>query len=192
MKTTKKRRVNYVNNAHFYEALVQFRKDCEEAEDSGDDLPPTPRYVGECLMQISQRLSYKPNFINYPFREEMVSDGLENAVMAIRNFNPDKTQNPFAYFTQVIYFAFIRRIHKEKRQLYIKHKVAQQTFIMEELTNKSEYSEHSGVAEVANEYMDDFVSKYEEKMGINQPSSKKKTKKGLEKFYEEKDDSSNN
>lgn len=190
--TIKKRKVNYVNNPAFYEAMVQYRKACTEAEDSGDDAPPIPRYVGECLVQISERLSYKPNFINYPFREEMVSDGLENAVMAINNFNPDKTQNPFAYFTQVIYFAFIRRIHKEKRQLYIKHKVAEQSFIMDELTSKSEYSEQTGINEVANEYMNDFVTKYEKKMNINQSPPKLKPKKGLEKFYEEEDDSSNN
>ena len=80
-------------------------------------------YIGDCFMKIATHLSYKPNFVNYMFREDMISDGIENCVQYIENFNPEKSKNPFAYFTQIIYYAFLRRIQKEKRQLEIKNKI---------------------------------------------------------------------
>jgi len=87
------------------------------------ELPIIPDYAGECFLKIAERLSHRPNFINYAFREEMVSDGIENCVMYASNFNPEKSKNPFAYFTQIIYYAFIRRIQKEKKQQQVKQKM---------------------------------------------------------------------
>ena len=91
-----------------------------------------PEYAGECFLKIAERLSHRPNFINYAFREEMVSDGIENCVMYAGNFNPEKSTNPFAYFTQIIYFAFLRRIEKEKKQLYIKYKTMDEFSMLED------------------------------------------------------------
>ena len=113
---------HYVNNADFLEALINYRTEIELAEKNGEEKPPLPDYIGECFLLIAQRLSYRPNFINYVFKDDMISDGIENCLQYVHNFNPDKSQNPFAYFTQIIYYAFIRRIQKEKKHLYVKYK----------------------------------------------------------------------
>ena len=118
---------HYVNNKEFLEALVIFKAQCARAEEAGEKRPPISNYIGECFLKIATHLSYKPNFVNYMFREDMICDGIENCVQYIQNFNPDKSNNPFAYFTQIIYYAFIRRIQKEKKQLDIKTKIIEKT-----------------------------------------------------------------
>ena len=114
---------HYVNNKEFLEALVVFKAKCAAAKEAGEPRPRISNYIGECFLKIATHLSYKPNFVNYMFREDMICDGIENCVQYIENFNPEKSKNPFAYFTQIIYYAFLRRIHKEKRQLEIKNKI---------------------------------------------------------------------
>ena len=84
-------------------------------------------YLGSCFLKIATHLSYKPNFVNYMFRDDMISDGIENCVQYIHNFDPEKSRNPFAYFTQIIHYAFLRRIQKEKKQLDIKTKIIERT-----------------------------------------------------------------
>ena len=114
---------HYVNNKEFLEALIVFKAKCSAAKEAGEQRPQISNYIGDCFMKIATHLSYKPNFVNYMFREDMISDGIENCVQYIENFNPEKSKNPFAYFTQIIYYAFLRRIQKEKRQLEIKNKI---------------------------------------------------------------------
>jgi hypothetical protein len=114
---------HYVNNKEFLEALVVFKAKCTAAKEAGEPRPQISNYIGECFLKIATHLSYKPNFVNYMFREDMICDGIENCVQYIENFNPEKSKNPFAYFTQIIYYAFLRRIQKEKRQLEIKNKI---------------------------------------------------------------------
>ena len=116
---------HYVNNAEFLAALIEHRKQCDEADIKGTERPRLPNYVGECILKIANHLAYKPNFINYSYRDDMVLDGIENCIMYAHNFNPDKSSNPFAYFTQIIYYAFLRRIQKEKKQSYIKGRLIQ-------------------------------------------------------------------
>ena len=113
---------HYVDNHRFLEEMTEYQNERKEAKEKGEELPPCPEYIGECFLKIANRLSYRPNFINYAFREDMISDGIENCVQYMNNFNPEKSKNPFAYFTQIIYYAFVRRIQKEKKQLYIKYK----------------------------------------------------------------------
>ena len=114
---------HYVNNKEFLEALIVFKAKCAAAKEAGEPRPQISNYIGECFLKIATHLSYKPNFVNYMFREDMICDGIENCVQYIENFNPEKSKNPFAYFTQIIYYAFLRRIQKEKRQLEIKNKI---------------------------------------------------------------------
>ena len=123
----RKRSEHYVNNKEFLAALIKYREDKEIAEMKGLPKPPIPRYIGECFLKIANHLSFKPNFVNYMFKEDMVSDGIENCVQYIHNFNPEKSQNPFAYFTQIIHYAFLRRIQREKRQLEIKNKIIERS-----------------------------------------------------------------
>ena len=89
--------------------------------------PRIPNYLGDCFLKIATHLSYKPNFVNYMFKDDMICDGIENCVQYINNFNPEKSSNPFAYFTQIVHYAFLRRIQKEKKQLEIKEKIIEKT-----------------------------------------------------------------
>ena len=103
--------------------MVEYRKAVNKAEKNRKDKPPVTNYIGECFLKIANHLSYRPNFINYTFRDDMISDGIENCLQYLDNFNPEKSNNPFAYFTQIIYYAFVRRIQKEKKQTTIKQRL---------------------------------------------------------------------
>ena len=156
---------NYVNNPDFLAALVAYEKQCKEAEDSGEPRPQVPDFIGSCIYQISTRLANRPNFSGFTYKDEMIADGLENAVQAIRNFNPEKSSNPFAYFTQIIWYAFLRRIDKEKKQMYIRHKVVENSMLTGTIFDKSDSDAgEAGYVDLKNEYMNDFVETYERKM----------------------------
>ena len=114
---------HYVNNKEFLEAMKTYRKSVNKAKREKKEKPLVTNYIGSCFLKIANHLSYRPNFINYTFRDDMISDGIENCLQYLDNFNPAKSNNPFAYFTQIIYYAFIRRIQKEKKQTTIKHKL---------------------------------------------------------------------
>ena len=103
--------------------MIEHRDKCEKAEKRGRKKPEVTNYIGECFLKIANHLSFRPNFINYTFRDDMISDGIENCLQYMDNFNPDKSKNPFAYFTQIVYYAFLRRIAKEKRQMDIRDKL---------------------------------------------------------------------
>lgn len=116
---------HYVDNKQFLAEMIKWKKEIREAEDSGDDRPPVSNYIGECFLKIAERLCSKSNFMNYPYKDEMIGDGIENCLMYAHNFNPRKSKNPFSYFTQIIYYAFLRRIEREKKQAYIKFKLTE-------------------------------------------------------------------
>ena len=122
-----KEKPHYVDNKKFHEAMIEYRDRCEKAKNRNRKKPDVTNYIGECFLKIANHLSYRPNFINYTFRDDMISDGIENCLQYMDNFNPDKSNNPFAYFTQIIYYAFIRRIQKEKKQIQIKSKLIANT-----------------------------------------------------------------
>jgi hypothetical protein len=146
----RKRSEHYVNNKEFLAALIKYREDKEIALIQGKPKPPIPRYIGECFLKIANHLSFKPNFVNYMFKEDMISDGIENCVQYIHNFNPEKSQNPFAYFTQIIHYAFLRRIQREKRQLEIKNKILERSGYSEVFTDDNtidggNYSDYNSI-----------------------------------------------
>ena len=118
-----KNKPHYVVNKKFLQAMTEYRDKCRKAEEKGRKKPPVTNYIGECFLKIANHLSYRPNFINYTYRDDMISDGIENCLQYMSNFDPDKSDNPFAYFTQIIYYAFIRRIQKEKKQMQVKAKI---------------------------------------------------------------------
>ena len=111
---SKKKTVHYVDNKQFLQAMKDWKESCKDAEEAGEEKPPVTNYIGECFLKIANGLSYRPNFINYTYRAEMVSDGIENCLQYIHNFDPDKSNNPFAYFTQIIYYAFLEEYKKRK------------------------------------------------------------------------------
>jgi hypothetical protein len=177
---SEKKPKHYINNADFLAALVEYRKSCDEAKKNDKEDPRIPNYIGECFLKIAEHLSRKPNFISYSFRDEMISDGIENCLMYFRNFDPTKSSNPFAYFTQIIYFAFLRRIMKEKKQLYVKYKATEQFGILDEYEMYEDSDGHMKQFQMYDN-ISEFIFNFEE--------SKRKKKegkvKGLEKFIED-------
>jgi hypothetical protein len=173
----KKKNPHYVNNKEFLEAMVDFKETVKEAEDSGGERPVVPIYVADCIMKIATHLSYKPNFVNYTFREEMICDGIENCLQYIDNFNPEKSGNPFAYFTQIVYFAFLRRIQKEKKYLYTKFKASEHINVFQQTSDRQshdkgvDFSDDIKYNEWTQEYMSEFINNFEENK-----RRKKKTK----------------
>ena len=175
---------HYVDNKKLYACIVEYRQSVLHAKEHKLERPQIPNYVGHCILMIATRLSTKPNFVNYSYREEMISDGVENCICYIDNFDPLKSTNPFAYFTQIIYYAFLRRILKEKKQLYIKHNSLENSMLLNELMEQSEYDEKDftpSYIDLDNENMHDFIKTFED----NLLSKKKKRKKGIENFLEE-------
>ena len=142
---TRKRSEHYVNNKEFLAAIIAYKDSIQLAEIRGEPKPRITNYLGECFLKIATHLSYKPNFVNYMFKDDMICDGIENCVQYINNFNPEKSKNPFAYFTQIIHYAFLRRIQKEKKQLEIRQKIIERSgydevFVADESGKSSEYN----------------------------------------------------
>jgi len=165
----KKPKEHYVNNAELYKAMVAYKKDLKKALKEETIVPRIPNYIGECIMKIATHLAHRPNFSNYTFKDEMVSDGIENCLLYINNFDPKKSKNPFAYFTQIIYFAFVRRIQKEKKHLYTKYAAIQKINIfgdgaMMEQTGH-EYDGEIKYSEWSQEQMDKFMAEFEKTKG---------------------------
>lgn len=181
MSTEVKKKKQYVNNADFLLALADYKEQCIQAKANNQEKPAIPNYIGECFIKIAEGLSHKPNFINYTYRDEMISDGIENCLMYFSNFDPAKSNNPFAYFTQIIYYAFLRRIQKEKRQVYVKYKMTEQMSILDEFEIME--LEEGGIKQFEMyDNISEFIETYEDakkkKKVVNKP-------KGLEKFMEE-------
>jgi hypothetical protein len=164
----KKKNPHYVNNKEFLAAMIEYRAAVQEAEDQDESRPVVPTYIADCIMKIAYHLSYKPNFVNYTFREEMICDGIENCLQYIDNFNPDKSNNPFAYFTQIIYYAFLRRIQKEKKYLYTKYKATEHanmfigTSDVQEHDSGADFNDSIKQSEWSEEYMSNFIENFEE------------------------------
>jgi Sigma-70 region 2 len=173
----KKRAKHYVNGKDLYLAMVDYKEKVTKAKEEGTQLPMIPNYVGVCFMLICTKLATKPNFMGYSYKDEMIADGIENCVAAAHSFDPAKSNNPFAYFTQIAWNAFIRRIAKEKKQGYIKHKNFEQTNLLDDLLEES----YIAGTKTHNEYSDEIIRSFEEKLVKQQ----KKSKQGIEKFAEE-------
>lgn len=117
---------HYVDNKEFYAALVERHALVQDCIAREAEPPLITDYLGKCIYDICTHLSYKPNFINYSFRQEMISDALENCIAVIDKFNTEEYKNPFSYFTQIAFFAFLRRIDMEKKQQYFKFKLLEE------------------------------------------------------------------
>ena len=172
----KKKSVHYVDNKKFLQAMIDWRETWPDEE----NIPPVTNYIGECFLKIATHLSYRPNFINYTYRDEMISDGIENCLQYVKNFNPEKSKNPFAYFTQIIYYAFLRRIAKEKKQSHIKNKMIE----------REAYNSFTTMEGDSNTYQVDSIDlvAFLPDEDVYKPKKKQSTKKkGLEVFMEKED-----
>jgi len=154
---TKKKPKHYINNKQLLEEMIKYKDSVKAAEEGGTTKPRISRYIGESLMMINNKLSNKFNFINYTYKDEMIADGIENCIAAVDNFDPAKSSNPFAYFTQIAWNAFVRRIQKEKKQTYIKHKNFEISGIASELLGSD-----NAVSNKHNDYSSDVIKNYED------------------------------
>ena len=163
----KKKSIHYVDNKRFLQAMIDWRESWPDEE----NIPPVTNYIGECFLKIATHLSYKPNFINYTYREDMISDGIENCLQYVKNFNPEKSKNPFAYFTQIIYYAFLRRIAKEKKQSHVRNKMIERDAYDSFTTMEGDDSSY-------------YVEGIDTKLFLPEDDVYKPKKKGLEIFME--------
>ena len=154
--------------------MIEHRTKLKEAETQNKAKPQVSNYIGQSILLICNNLAKKPNFSGYTYKQDMISDGIMDCISAVDNFDPNKTNNPFAYFTQIAWNAFIRRIHKEKKQTYIKHKNFENSFLMNELWTDSENMQLK-----SNEYSAEVVRSYENKLTKTKKNSKLS---GVEKF----------
>lgn len=181
-----KARPHYVNNKEFGEAIVEYVTRVSKAKETEQPIPIVPTYVAECFLKIAEGLSHKVNFIRYTYREEMVMDAVENCLRAINNYDPGVatrtgTPNAFAYFTQICYFAFLRRIEKEKKQQDIKFKFIEQSGIEEFIANIQGDDTHSEQAFI--DSLRDRISRVKDKdVAIKEYAKKEKKNKSLELF----------
>lgn len=171
----KKQNEHYVNNKEFTTAVAEHNEAVKLAESKGETPPRMSDYIGECIYKIATRLSTRPNFINYTYRDEMICDAIENCIQYIGNFNREKSNNAFAYITQICYYAFLRRIQKEKKHLYVKYKAMENEVIVSLIENNGEdvvVNQLSGVLHdsYSQDFINDFINTFEK-------SKRKKTKK---------------
>lgn len=161
---------HYVNNKDFLQAIVDYKQQCEHARSKHKQIPVIPNYIGECIFEISTRVARRPNFSGYAFKEDMIMDGVENCLKYIEKFDPDKSSNPFAYFTQVIWFAFLQRIAKEKKFLYTKLKSSQSMLALGE-THEGGFEINMNL-NVDADYIDAFIEDFEDKLARDKAKNK--------------------
>lgn len=168
MSSAAKKKPYYVDNKKFLAEMILYRNSIQEAERNSAPRPKVPVYIADCIIKIATHLSYKPNFVNYTFRDDMIMDGVENCLQYIDNFDPEKSNNPFAYFTQIVYYAFLRRIQKEKKYLYTKYKATENANLFGETSEIQDhdagnnYNDNIKYNEWTEQYVSDFVENFEE------------------------------
>lgn len=209
MSNKRQKRDHYIDNQRFFQEMQEWKKTIKEAEEVDDPKPPITPYIGECFLKIAEQLSSKPNFAHYAYREEMICDAVENCVVYAANFDPDKSSNPFSYFTQIIYYAFLRRIQREKKQSFIKYKMVRDRvgdgnigkFMskmrgMEDYDSPMEYRDPAAKKfDLSETDIDNFTRELEkeDKRGKGKRKTVKKRKpKGLENLFEDTDEDSSN
>ena len=148
----RKSKNNFIDNKEMYAAFVDYRAKVDAAKEAGEPKPHVPKYIGKCFLDIAEHLSMRPNFSNYSYRQDMVMDAVENCLVYAANFDPTKSKNPFSYFTQVCWYAFIRRIGKEKRQIEICDKIISKSgfeefFVGDQLGTSSDFNSIKDVVE---------------------------------------------
>lgn len=168
MVVQKKRKRNYVNNPDLLQALKDYKKICDLAVSQEKEMPRITNYIGECIFKISTRIATRKNFSGYPFVEDMVMDGVETCFRYIDRFDTEKYNNPFAFFSRVIWNAFLQRIAKEKKELYIKYKNSLSIHGMggafeSDLHNDISLSHYSIDVDYMNAYIEDYEAKMAEK-----------------------------
>lgn len=184
LSTTNKDTQHYVNNKEMLAAIIQYRKDVRAAKKAKLPKPKIPDSIGSMIWLIAVNLSHRQNFSQYTFVNDMIGDAVENCIMYFDNFNPKTSKYPFAYFSKITFYAFVRRIQREKKQLYIKYKATQQAGILHD----AEFNDEDNPGEQFEMYenISEFIDKYEASQeAAKLKKAQPKKKKGLEVFMEE-------
>lgn len=186
--TSKKKKNHYVDNERFLNEIVEYKKKIAEAKEQGLEKPRVSEYIGKCIYLIAENLSHKPRFMNYSFRDELVSDAIENCFLYFDNFNPDKGSNPFAYFTQIIYYAFHRRISKEEKNRYIIYKKFQESVLdTSDAALMIDSDDNHLISSTMYDNLNEFIKKFEGREA-EKKEKRKAAKEGLDKFFGEEDE----
>ena len=164
----------YIDNKEMYRVIKEYKEACKEAEVNKKPKPQIPNYIGNCIYLIANRLSMKPCFANYSYREEMIGDGIENSIRYFDNFDPALSENPFSYFTQIIYFAFLRRLRREKKQTYIKHKLAVKHLVDHDMYTNDGDDDHEVRIATTDDRVHDFIKDFEDDLKERSAKSKKR------------------
>lgn len=176
----------YVDNTAFFNAMVEYLDKKEAAERAGTPPPKITNYIGECILNIATRLASLSNFNRYTYKDEMISDAIEKCIMYLHNFDPEKSKNPFAYFTQIVYYSFMNRISIEKKQSYGMYKM-----MLNKVHFEGMYQFNEGPGSDSGEFltqminnsdldvssMEEFVDKYEKKNIIKKEKERKSKKR---------------
>jgi hypothetical protein len=185
---SKQNKVHYVDNQKFYQEILEHKRKVAEAREKGLEEPRLSNYIGECIWKIANKLSCKPCFLNYSYRDEMISDAIENCILYFNDYDPNRGSNPFAYFTQVIYFAFLRRINKEEKNRYIIYKNFQETVINNgHAAHLVDGDDNHLLSVNLYDNINDFMERFEKKEAVKK-EKRKIAKEGLIKFYEEENE----
>lgn len=183
-----KKKNHYVDNERFLLEIKEYKKQCKIAAEAGQDKPRLSEYIGKCIYLIAENLAHKPRFMNYSFVDEMKSDAIENCLMYFDNFDADKYSNPFAYFTQIIYYAFHRRINKEEKNRYIIYKKFQESVL--DTSDAGLMLDGDGnhlISTTMYDNINDFIGNFETRE-LAKKEKRKEKKEGLEKFVGEEDE----
>lgn len=183
-----KKKNHYVDNERFLAEIVDYKERCKIAANEGKEKPRLPEYIGKCIFLIAENLAHKPRFMNYSYVDEMKSDAIENCLMYFDNFNSEKYSNPFAYFTQIVYYAFHRRINKEEKIRYIMYKKFQESVLDTSSTELMQDSEGNHlITPLVYDNINDFIGNFEKREAVKK-EKRKQAKEGLEKFVGEDDE----
>ena len=164
------KKLHYIDNDKFFDEMKRWKAQVLDAREMDEPDPPSTEFMGECFLKICEHLVMRPNFANYTFRDDLISDGIENCLLYCHNFNPEKSKNPFSYFTQIIHHAYVRRIVKEKKLMHIKYLFVERSGILDELDPNTD--DNKKITKTWVEYL-----KTHEKYAVNPTKTKKKKKK---------------
>lgn len=175
----------YVDNQKFYAAMTEFIYKCREAKSNGAERPEIPNYIGDCIIKITTGLGHTHGFRNYSFLDDMKADAIENCVRYVDRFDPDRFDNPFSYFTQISYYAFTRRITKEKKQAIVKGTLMANAPLMalEMADHGAGDSDNADLYNNIQELMQDYIK--DEYVYVAPQKEQKKVSGGLDEFLED-------
>jgi hypothetical protein len=163
-RVARKDREHYVDNVEFYSAMCKHIAAVRAAEKAQEEIPQISDYIGECIVAIANKLANMPNFVNYPFREDMIADAIENCLLYINKFDPERSSNPFTYYTQTCWYAFLRRIDKEQTHLYTKYSLVRNAILHDahdlDVDDVAHIKAQYG-SENSDEKMNEFMEKFE-------------------------------